>query len=67
MSRRTISPDFVSAMLDLQGIPVPADERENVRLRLELWLRALDEIEAEIGREMDAVDPIPPIFPHEED
>jgi len=67
VSPRIVSPDFVRAMLELQGIPVPADERENVRLRLELWLRALDEIEAELGREMDAVDPIPPVFPHDED
>lgn len=66
MSERTVSLDYVRASLRLQGVPVPEDELENVRLRLELWLRALDEVEAAIGREMDEVDPIPPIYPQED-
>lgn len=61
-----VTRDFVEAGLALNGVPVPEDEIENVRLRLELWLAALEEVETAIGAEMNAVDPIPPVYPRPE-
>ncbi|MCJ8142578.1 hypothetical protein MKI84_06575 [Ancylobacter sp. A5.8] len=61
-----VSEDYVRAALALQGVPVPEDEIRNVYLRLSLWMKALNEIEAVIGPQMDDVDPIPPVYPHEE-
>ena len=57
---------YVRAALDLQGIPVPEDEINNVFLRLSLWMKAFNEIETALGDQMDEVDPIPPVYPHEE-
>jgi hypothetical protein len=48
------------------GLTIPAADLENVRLRLASGLAQMDEIERAIGAEMDRIDPVPPVFPHEE-
>ncbi len=57
-----ITQDYVRIMAEAQGIPLPEDEIDNVRLRLTTWLAAMDEIEAELGAAMNGTDPIPPIL-----
>jgi hypothetical protein len=61
-----ITEEYVRAGLAAQGIPIREDEILNVQNRLAIWMRALDQIEASIGDEMNAVDPIPPVFPQED-
>jgi hypothetical protein len=61
-----VTEEYVRSTLALQGIPVPESEIHNVFLRLSLWMKAFNEIEAALGAQMDDVDPIPPVFPHED-
>ncbi|MCK0207504.1 hypothetical protein MWN33_05595 [Starkeya koreensis] len=61
-----VSEEYVRAALAFQGVPVPPDELRNVHLRLSLWMKALNEIEAVLGEQMNDVDPIPPVYPQEE-
>jgi hypothetical protein len=61
-----VSEDYVRSALALQGIPVPKEELQNVFLRLSLWMKAFNEIEAVLGDQMNDVDPIPPVYPHED-
>jgi len=30
------------------------------------WLESMEQIEAELGAEMDGVEPVPPVFPRED-
>jgi hypothetical protein len=61
-----VTSEYVRIMLRFQGIPVPDDEIENIRLRLSLWFQALNDIEDAVGEQMNEVDPVPPVYPHEE-
>lgn len=56
----------VRVLLQFQKLEVPDTEMEEIALRLSTWLTALEAIEEELGEAMDAVDPIPPVFPREE-
>ena len=44
------------------ALDVPQGDLENVRLRLSGLLTEMEAIERELGAEMDAVDPVPPVF-----
>ena len=48
------------------ALHIPEQDLENVRLRLSGLLTEMEKIEREIGAEMDKVDPVPPVYPHEE-
>ncbi len=48
------------------GLDIPDEDIENVALRLSALFAAMQSVEAELGGAMDAVDPIPPVFPHED-
>jgi hypothetical protein len=48
------------------SLDIPEADVENVRLRLSALLTAMEEIERELGGEMDRTEPIPPVYPHEE-
>lgn len=48
------------------SLDIPEADVENVRLRLSTLLSAMEEIERELGKEMDRTEPIPPVYPHEE-
>ena len=61
-----VTEEYVRSMLALQGIPVPEDEIPNIVLRFSLWMKAFNEIETALGARMNDVDPIPPVYPHEE-
>lgn len=57
--------DYVRSALALQAIPVHEDEIDNIYRRLVIWFSALNEIELRMGEQMNDVDPIPPVYPHE--
>jgi hypothetical protein len=61
-----ITLDQARILLAVQGLAIPERDIEEVALRLSTWLTALEEIEAELGEAMNAVDPAPPVFPREE-
>ncbi|MEE4119476.1 MAG: hypothetical protein V2I65_10710 [Paracoccaceae bacterium] len=58
-----ISKEQVRVLCEVQGLSVPEDELGDIATRMSTWLTALDQIEAELGEEMNRVDPIPPLFP----
>jgi hypothetical protein len=48
------------------GLDIPEHDLDNVTLRVSGLLSAMEQIEAELGAEMDAVEPVPPVFPRED-
>jgi hypothetical protein len=53
----------VRQMGELIGLDIPESDLDAITIRLCELLSAMDEIERELGAEMDEVDPIPPVFP----
>ena len=47
-------------------LDIPEDDLNTVALRLSSALSLMQQIEADLGEEMDKVDPIPPVYPREE-
>jgi hypothetical protein len=56
-----ITKDQLIAMAEAISLGIPEADRENVRLRLSGLLTEMEAIERELGAEMDAVDPVPPV------
>ncbi len=56
----------IKAMAAGVSLEIPPDDIENVRLRLSTLLTEMESIEQVIGREMDGMDPVPPVYPHDE-
>ncbi len=54
------------ALALIAGLDIPEQDLDNVTLRLSALLDSMSEIEAELGVEMDAVEPLPPVFPRED-
>lgn len=54
------------ALALIAGLDIPEQDLDNVTLRLSALLESMDGIEAELGAEMDAVEPLPPVFPRED-
>jgi hypothetical protein len=62
-----VSIEQLKVLLELQGMKqVPEEDMENIALRLTTWLTAMEKIEAEMSAEINAAEPIPPVFPREE-
>ncbi len=54
----------LQSLAGLIGLDIPQSDQEPIAIRLGELLTAMETIERELGAEMDAVDPIPPVFPH---
>lgn len=54
------------AMAHAVSLEIPEIDLENVRLRLSGLLTEMETIERELGAAMDAVEPVPPVYPREE-
>ena len=54
---------LLAAAVDLE---IPAQDLANVTIRVSALLSAMDQIEAELGEEMNRVEPVPPVFPRED-
>lgn len=50
----------------LVGLNIPDEDSAEVGLRFDALVKAMADIEADLGTEMDKVDPIPPVYPHRE-
>ena len=48
------------------GLEIPDADLENVTLRASALLASMARLEAELGDELDAVEPLPPVFPRED-
>ena len=48
------------------GLNIPDADLDNVTIRVSALLESMVQIEAELGEEMDNVEPVPPVFPHED-
>ena len=60
-----LTPQQLREMARAVSLEIPDSDLENVRLRLSTLLAAMQEIERELGKEMDRTDPVPPVYPHE--
>jgi hypothetical protein len=56
----------IVAMARAVDLEIPAADIANVKMRLSTLLTEMQAIERELGSEMDRVDPVPPVFPHED-
>lgn len=61
-----LTQEQLTAMARAVSLEIPQEDIENVRLRLAGLLTEMEAIEAALGPEMDKVDPVPPVYPHEE-
>ncbi len=48
------------------GLDIPDADLDNVTLRTSALLASMARMEAELGAEMDAVEPLPPVFQRED-
>jgi len=48
------------------GLEIPEEDLDNVTFRVSALLESMAQIEAELGEEMDTVEPVPPVFPRED-
>lgn len=60
-----ITKDQVRVMCELQNLAVPDEDLGDIAARMSLWMTAFEQIEAELGDEMNKVDPIPPVYPQQ--
>ena len=58
--------DEVRVLAAAVDLKIPDGDLDNVTIRVSALLSAMDQIEAEMGEEMNAVDPLPPVFPRED-
>ncbi len=61
-----LTKDDIRNMSRAIDLNIPDGDLNTIALRLSAMLSVMEEIEKELGDEMDAVEPIPPVYPHEE-
>jgi len=61
-----LTTDDVRNLAKTIGLDIPDADLNTVALRLSGLLALMEEVEKELGDEMDRVDPIPPVYPREE-
>ena len=62
----TLTRDQVKLLAAAVNLEIPEQDLDNVTIRVAALLSAMENIEAELGQEMDAVEPLPPVFPRED-
>lgn len=62
----TLDSALVRSMGEMIGLEIPESDLDAITIRLSELLSAMDDIERELGPEMDEVDPIPPVHPRED-
>jgi hypothetical protein len=62
----TLTRDQVKVLAAAVNLEIPEPDLDNVTIRVAALLSAMENIEAELGQEMDAVEPLPPVFPRED-
>lgn len=61
-----LSRDQVKALAATVDLQIPERDLDNVTIRVSALLSAMESIEAELGEAMNAVEPLPPVFPRED-
>ncbi len=61
-----ITRDQVKSLAAAVNLEIPEEDLDNVTIRVGALFAAMDAIEAELGAEMDRVEPVPPVFPRED-
>ena len=56
----------VRALAAAIDLPIPEEDLDNVTIRVSSLLSAMEAIEAELGEQMNAVEPLPPVFQRED-
>ena len=62
----SLTRDQVKLLAATVGLEIPDKDLDNVTIRLVSLLSAMEQIEAELGEEMNSVEPLPPVFPRED-
>ena len=55
----------VQLLAEMVDLRIPGQDLDNVAIRVSALLSAMEQIERELGEEMNAVEPLPPVFPRE--
>jgi len=58
--------DQVKLLAAAVDLDIPDKDLDNVTIRVSALLSAVEQIEAELGEEMNSVEPVPPVFPRED-
>jgi len=58
--------DQVKVLAAAVDLEIPPQDLDNVTIRVSALLSAMENIEAELGDAMNAVEPLPPVFPRED-
>jgi hypothetical protein len=58
--------DQVKLLAATVGLEIPETDLDNVTIRVASLFSAMEQIEAELGEEMNSVEPLPPVFPRED-
>ena len=61
-----LSRDQMKALAATVDLEIPERDLDNVTIRVSALLSAMENIEAELGEAMNAVEPLPPVFPRED-
>jgi Asp-tRNA(Asn)/Glu-tRNA(Gln) amidotransferase C subunit len=61
-----ISIDDVRNLAKTIDLEIPNEDLNTVALRLSSLLVLMNEVEKDLGDEMDKIDPIPPVYPRED-
>lgn len=61
-----VTRDQVRLLAATVGLEIPDQDLDNVTIRFASLLTAMEQIEAELGAEMNSVEPVPPVFPRED-
>ena len=58
--------DQVKLLAAAVDLDIPDKDLDNVTIRVSALLSAVEQIEAELGEEMNSIEPVPPVFPRED-
>ena len=61
-----VTRDQVKLLAATVNLEIPEEDLDNVTIRVGSLFAMMDSIEAELGAEMDKVEPVPPVFPRQE-
>jgi hypothetical protein len=60
-----LSKDEIRNLARTAGLDIPDADLNTIAIRLSSLLALMNQLENELGDEMDKVDPVPPVYPRE--
>ena len=60
-----VSKDDIRSLAKIAALEIPDADLNTIALRLSSLLSLMNQIENELGDEMDKIDPVPPVYPRE--